>query len=67
MEKQKEKELKTILAQIAVVGKRLAEKTQDCPTAQEKKIFWRGIVASAVAEELLTGLENNSEKEKEEK
>lgn len=64
MEKQKEKELKTVLAQIAVVGKRLAEKTQDCPTAQKKKIFWRGIVASAVAEELLAGLEDNSEKEK---
>lgn len=64
MGKQKEKELKTVLAQIAVVGKRLAEKTQDCTTAQGKENFWRGIVASAVAEELLAGLEDNSEKEK---
>ena len=62
---EKEKELKTVLAQIAVVGKRLAEKTQDCTTAQGKENFWRGIVASAVAEELLDGLEDNSEKEKE--
>ena len=64
MKKQKEKELKTLLTQIAVVGKRLAEKTQGGSTSQKKKIFWRGIVSSAVAEELLSGLENNAEKEK---
>ena len=61
---EKQKELKTVLAQIAVVGKRLAEKTQNCPTAQGKENFWRGIVASAVAEELLAGLTNNQDDEK---
>ena len=63
MDMQEKEELKTVLTQIAVVGKRLAEKTQDCTTAQGKENFWRGIVASAVAEELRAGLEDNLEKE----
>lgn len=52
-EEEKKMELEKTLRQIAVAGRRLAERAENNNSEDAKQMYWKGILASAIAEELL--------------